>query len=334
MRCTEFLGYYFLEFQILESEFQFVNFQQRNSKKNLTGIFEIKNGIGIPLPMGVPEIGTKNQNSQPRPTTPQSLTHDLTLSTLIMVARLSLLPTWLLSHFTCNVTLMATTMFYWRRLQTIDVSPQPWSFLTRKLSSQMARPTWSAQLLACNSAVNGKTVQHLRRTLLTVRNNTLSRPQNMPKSSAMTMIQLSTGGFLTLWEKKIALFLLWGNAILAAWEGPIKLAFKCLRPPKKPYSLTKRMAIHSGLTSLLRRWRMFVSPSKSYLAGSLHQSATGRYHCRVLYHSTLDVCTEIKVHKYNCMCKTVDSLCTAVETQQWVFCQVSKHNIREINGRL
>ncbi len=40
-------------------------FQQRNSKKNLTGIFGIKNGIGIPLSMGVPEIGTKNWNSQP-----------------------------------------------------------------------------------------------------------------------------------------------------------------------------------------------------------------------------------------------------------------------------
>ncbi len=31
----------------------------------LTGIFGIKNGIGIPLTMGVPEIGTKNWNSQP-----------------------------------------------------------------------------------------------------------------------------------------------------------------------------------------------------------------------------------------------------------------------------
>jgi hypothetical protein len=30
-----------------------------------TGIFGIKNGIGIPLTMGVPEIGTKNWNSQP-----------------------------------------------------------------------------------------------------------------------------------------------------------------------------------------------------------------------------------------------------------------------------
>jgi hypothetical protein len=35
-------------------------------KKNPTVIFGIKNGIGIQLPMGVPEIGTKNWNSQPR----------------------------------------------------------------------------------------------------------------------------------------------------------------------------------------------------------------------------------------------------------------------------
>jgi hypothetical protein len=36
-------------------------------KKNLTGIFGIKNGIGNPLPMEVQEIRTENQNSQPRP---------------------------------------------------------------------------------------------------------------------------------------------------------------------------------------------------------------------------------------------------------------------------
>jgi hypothetical protein len=35
-------------------------------KKNPTGIFRIKNKIGIPLTMGVAEIGTKNWNSQPR----------------------------------------------------------------------------------------------------------------------------------------------------------------------------------------------------------------------------------------------------------------------------
>jgi hypothetical protein len=33
-------------------------------KKKTTGIVGIKNGIGIPLTMGVPEIGTKNRNSQ------------------------------------------------------------------------------------------------------------------------------------------------------------------------------------------------------------------------------------------------------------------------------
>jgi hypothetical protein len=40
-------------------------FNSTIQKKIPTGIFGIKNGIGIPLPMGVPEIGTKNQNSQP-----------------------------------------------------------------------------------------------------------------------------------------------------------------------------------------------------------------------------------------------------------------------------
>jgi hypothetical protein len=39
------------------------SFQQLNSKINPTRISKIKNGIGIPLPMGVPEIGTKNWNS-------------------------------------------------------------------------------------------------------------------------------------------------------------------------------------------------------------------------------------------------------------------------------
>jgi hypothetical protein len=37
-------------------------------KKHPTRIFEIKHGIGILLTMGVPEIGTENQNSQPRDT--------------------------------------------------------------------------------------------------------------------------------------------------------------------------------------------------------------------------------------------------------------------------
>jgi hypothetical protein len=65
MRCIEFLIFFFLELQILESEFQFLDFSTAEfEKKNLTGIFGIENGIEIPLPMGVPEIGTKNWNSQ------------------------------------------------------------------------------------------------------------------------------------------------------------------------------------------------------------------------------------------------------------------------------
>jgi hypothetical protein len=66
MRCIEFLRLFFSEFQISELEFGFTNFSTAEFKKNLTGIFGIKNRIGIPLPMGVSEIGTKNWNSQPR----------------------------------------------------------------------------------------------------------------------------------------------------------------------------------------------------------------------------------------------------------------------------
>jgi hypothetical protein len=48
-------------------EYQFLDFSTAEfEKKNPTGIFGIKNGIRILLPMGVPEIGTKNRNSQPR----------------------------------------------------------------------------------------------------------------------------------------------------------------------------------------------------------------------------------------------------------------------------
>jgi hypothetical protein len=44
----------------------FLTFQTSEFKRNHpTGISGIKNRIGIPLPMGVPEIGTKNWNSQP-----------------------------------------------------------------------------------------------------------------------------------------------------------------------------------------------------------------------------------------------------------------------------
>jgi hypothetical protein len=66
MRCIEFLCLFFSEFQISELEFQFLDFSKAEfEKKNPTGIFGIKNRIGIPLPMGVPEIGTENWNSQP-----------------------------------------------------------------------------------------------------------------------------------------------------------------------------------------------------------------------------------------------------------------------------
>ncbi len=50
----------------MELEFQLVEFSTAEFKKIPTGISGIKNGIGIPLLMGVPEMGTKNQNSQPR----------------------------------------------------------------------------------------------------------------------------------------------------------------------------------------------------------------------------------------------------------------------------
>jgi hypothetical protein len=44
----------------------FLTLQTSEFKKYFpTGIFGIKNGIEIPLTMGVPEIGTKNWNSQP-----------------------------------------------------------------------------------------------------------------------------------------------------------------------------------------------------------------------------------------------------------------------------
>ncbi len=66
MRCIEFPRLFFSEFQISESEFQFLNFSTAEFEKNFpTGIFGIENRMGIPLPMGVPEIRTKNWNSQP-----------------------------------------------------------------------------------------------------------------------------------------------------------------------------------------------------------------------------------------------------------------------------
>ncbi len=69
--------YFFFEFQILESEFQFLNYSTAEIEKNFpTGIFGIENGIGIPLTMGVPEIRTKNWNSQPRGTCRQKFWRD------------------------------------------------------------------------------------------------------------------------------------------------------------------------------------------------------------------------------------------------------------------
>jgi hypothetical protein len=50
----------------LESKFRFVDFSTAEFKKNPTGVSRIKTGIRILLPVGVPEIGTKNWNSQPR----------------------------------------------------------------------------------------------------------------------------------------------------------------------------------------------------------------------------------------------------------------------------
>jgi hypothetical protein len=50
-----------------KSEFQFSDSPEIGiSKKNPTGIFGIVNGIGILPPMGIPEIGAENWNSQPR----------------------------------------------------------------------------------------------------------------------------------------------------------------------------------------------------------------------------------------------------------------------------
>jgi hypothetical protein len=53
-------------FRIRNQNSNFLTLQTSEFKKYfLTKIFGIKNGIRIPLTMGVPEIGTKNRNSQP-----------------------------------------------------------------------------------------------------------------------------------------------------------------------------------------------------------------------------------------------------------------------------
>ncbi len=54
----------------------FLTLQTSEFKKYFpTGIFGIKNGIVIPLTMGVPEIGTQNWNSQPSLPLTQALYH-------------------------------------------------------------------------------------------------------------------------------------------------------------------------------------------------------------------------------------------------------------------
>jgi hypothetical protein len=66
MRCIEFLRFFFgiPNFGIGIPISQFFN-SGICLKFFLTGIFGIGNRSGIPLPMGVPEIGTENWNSQP-----------------------------------------------------------------------------------------------------------------------------------------------------------------------------------------------------------------------------------------------------------------------------
>jgi hypothetical protein len=66
IRCIEFLRSFFWNSEFLNWNSDFSIFSTAEFQKiNLTGIFGIKNGIRIPLQLGVPEIGTKNCNSQP-----------------------------------------------------------------------------------------------------------------------------------------------------------------------------------------------------------------------------------------------------------------------------
>jgi hypothetical protein len=68
IRCTEFLNKEITGIPNIanwNSDFLTVHTSEFQ-KKNPTGIFGIESRIVIPLTMGVPEIGTKNWNSQPR----------------------------------------------------------------------------------------------------------------------------------------------------------------------------------------------------------------------------------------------------------------------------
>jgi hypothetical protein len=68
IRCTEFLRKEITGIpNIANRNFDFLTLQTLEFQKHFpTRVFGIKHGIGIPLMMGVPEIGTKNWNSQPR----------------------------------------------------------------------------------------------------------------------------------------------------------------------------------------------------------------------------------------------------------------------------
>jgi hypothetical protein len=114
----------------------------------------------------------------------------------------------------------------------------------------MARPTLSAQPLAGNCAVDRRMAQHAGRTLLTSRNHTLLRLQNMPKSLAMIMNQLLVPH---LSRKRDCINSLVRKKILVTQKVPIYLALKCLRPSKKPLSLPDRIATPFGPMSLLRK---------------------------------------------------------------------------------
>ncbi len=65
MRCTEFLRIKFPEFWMSQNKI-LIGWLFNSEIWKKTWMPGIQNRIGILLPMGVPEIGTKNQNSQPR----------------------------------------------------------------------------------------------------------------------------------------------------------------------------------------------------------------------------------------------------------------------------